>query len=381
MDYRVFVSALAGLGVCVLGGSAHAAGSAAAGLAELSELNLVVLNDMHGGDDVEGPAFVGGNLSNAATFALGASANPGQGYKPSSYATLTVGGSLGGNANINSGISSPTVWVGGNVGTINLNAHNTHLTVGGSISSFNGGMGDVITAGGSANGNANGATVNANQGAGFGTTTQQDIAAQAATLKADMGALSGALGALGATTGSGFNISDPNNATLTAVNSGLGYAVIDITAAQLEAARNLVFSIQSFNGGYLPTIINVTGATGTIDITANNNNAAYGPDLIWNFGNASNIDFQSEFNGSVLAPDATVSNSTQINGSVVANIFDQGGEVHLGTWEGSSDLTAALSPTTSVPEPAAWALMIAGFGLAGASLRRRFQPAALTTKV
>jgi hypothetical protein len=34
-------------------------------------------------------------------------------------------------------------------------------------------------------------------------------------------------------------------------------------------------------------------------------------------------------------------------------------------------LTPAASPTPGVPEPASWALMIAGFGLAGAMLRRR----------
>jgi len=32
---------------------------------------------------------------------------------------------------------------------------------------------------------------------------------------------------------------------------------------------------------------------------------------------------------------------------------------------------AAPPPSGGVPEPASWALMIAGFGLAGAALRRR----------
>jgi hypothetical protein len=33
-------------------------------------------------------------------------------------------------------------------------------------------------------------------------------------------------------------------------------------------------------------------------------------------------------------------------------------------------------PTAAVPEPATWALMIGGFGLAGGALRRRRMPAA-----
>ena len=40
-------------------------------------------------------------------------------------------------------------------------------------------------------------------------------------------------------------------------------------------------------------------------------------------------------------------------------------------------LDASPIPTTGVPEPAAWALMIAGFGLAGAAMRRRRPIAAL----
>ena len=34
-------------------------------------------------------------------------------------------------------------------------------------------------------------------------------------------------------------------------------------------------------------------------------------------------------------------------------------------------LTAMAAPAAAAPEPAAWALMIAGFGFAGGALRRR----------
>jgi hypothetical protein len=39
--------------------------------------------------------------------------------------------------------------------------------------------------------------------------------------------------------------------------------------------------------------------------------------------------------------------------------------------EGQPVLTLDAAPTTAVPEPATWAMMIAGFGLAGSALRRR----------
>ena len=42
-------------------------------------------------------------------------------------------------------------------------------------------------------------------------------------------------------------------------------------------------------------------------------------------------------------------------------------------WQGLNNLTftASLAATPAVPEPATWGLMIAGFGIAGAALRRK----------
>ena len=42
---------------------------------------------------------------------------------------------------------------------------------------------------------------------------------------------------------------------------------------------------------------------------------------------------------------------------------------------GVNSLSRVLGSDRSIPEPSTWALMIAGFGLAGASLRRRRAPA------
>ena len=125
-------------------------------------------------------------------------------------------------------------------------------------------------------------------------------------------------------------------------------------------------------GGYLPTIVNVTGAT-SYTLNANSNNSAYNPYVLWNFGTATSITLNRQFNGGLLAPEATISNSTDIEGSVAVANFNQGGEVHLGTFKGNAKLTAALTPATTgaVPEPASWALFVAGFGLIGISLRRR----------
>ena len=133
-------------------------------------------------------------------------------------------------------------------------------------------------------------------------------------------------------------------------------------------------------GGYLPTIINVTGAT-SYTLGANSNNSAYNPYVLWNFGTATSITLNRQFNGGLLAPDATVSNSTPIEGSVAIGTFHQGGEVHLGTFQGNAKLTDAVTPAKgggtgggpvgTVPEPTSWALFVAGFGLIGVARRRR----------
>ena len=85
----------------------------------------------------------------------------------------------------------------------------------------------------------------------------------------------------------------------------------------------------------------------------------------------------------MLAPLASISNSTPIEGSIAVASFNQGGEVHLGTFLGygavdgtakdpARGLEKAFGPAGgSVPEPTSWAMMLAGFGLSGAMLRRR----------
>jgi hypothetical protein len=58
---------------------------------------------------------------------------------------------------------------------------------------------------------------------------------------------------------------------------------------------------------------------------------------------------------------------------------DPGSNPDVGSSGGVEDqlITTDFS-TTAVPEPATWALMLGGFGLMGAALRRRQDPAALT---
>jgi choice-of-anchor A domain-containing protein len=98
--------------------------------------------------------------------------------------------------------------------------------------------------------------------------------------------------------------------------------------------------------------------------------------LIWNFADAASVTLNRETWGSILAPYATVSNpGGNVNGSLVAKVFNQGGEVHLGTFNGFDGFLVTSGGggggIGSVPEPASWATMLTGFGLIGSMIRRR----------
>ena len=295
---------------------AFATGSATQGLTDLRELNLFVSGNLTGGgQDVEGKAFIGGNLS-AGTFNNADSHGP---FEASTLPSLTVGGNVGGNVNINNANSDAPGFLGANIGgsggTYSINGAGSKLYVGGTVGNYN----------------ANGATFQQHV-----SGLQASIASQTSTMVADIKALSTALAALPTTTGSNYNNSNQNNDLFTAVDGGNGYAVINITGGQsaFNNASNFNYNIPTLpGGGYLPTIVNVTGST-SYTINANSNLSQYDGAVLFNFVDATSIDFNRQINGSVLAPLATISNSTPIEGSVAVANFAQGGEVHLGTFLG-----------------------------------------------
>jgi choice-of-anchor A domain-containing protein len=343
---------------------ALAAGNAADGLQEMRELNLIVLGSMSGGHDVEGKTFVGGDLTNGAQFGLG---RGGQTPLASMFPTLTVVGSVvSGTNHILSGVSPAGATIGGSINGIAELPNYSTVLVGGSIGGTNGATGATIEAGGPIpSGSIPGSVVQGGLGATFINSLVASLNSEKSTLIADLKALSSALAALPAT--GSYNNSDPNNATFTSAPTSLGYGVIDITAAQYQNAASFIYKITT------PTIINVNCATAskcgsTITDNANSNNGAYDNDVLFNFEGATNIAFNRQVSGSVLAPYATVSNVTPIEGTLAAASFNQGGELHQFAF--ASSLGGALGPS-GVPEAATWAMMLVGFGLAGAALRRR----------
>ena len=55
--------------------------------------------------------------------------------------------------------------------------------------------------------------------------------------------------------------------------------------------------------------------------------------------------------------------------------FENGGDTALTVKMNGTPISGDLLQTAPVPEPATWAMMIGGFGLAGAAMRRRARPA------
>lgn len=351
-------------------------GDPVAGLQAMRELNLIVLGNLkQKAQNVEGKTFVGGDLSGGGQYGVG---NDKRQQTQSDRATLTVVGDVTGHflnlhngANGGSGsVGTPaSVTVGGNLSSgMNMNTGNAKLTVGGDIKNVNGSKGSSIEAGGRKSGslNANGATVATGLGDAFTAPLLSGLTAEQATLEADLKAASLALAEMQTTKGNNTS-AYYGRLTLNAADDGTGVSVFNLTDAIFgynEFALNLANTQNT-------VIINITG-DGKYNWNANAINGldwTVADNIIWNFADASVLNLNREVFGSVLAPFADVTNSGQLSGSIVAGNMNMRGQVQLGTFGG--DVKFGDTTGGAVPEPATWAMMIAGFGLVGAMMRRR----------
>ncbi len=371
--------------------SAAVVGDPAAGLKAMRELNVISLGNLQAGSDIEGKAFVGGNVTgNTLTIGTGTNANPGQGFSPSDRPTLSVGGNVG-SVNLNNGrngseaqgtVSPAGIRVGGNLGGANLNTRNATVSVGGNLGGINASQNSTVRYGGTASGNlnANGGSIarDASLASGGSNSVSAALAAEKTQLASDVAALSTALGNLAIANNPSNIIMSGSRATFNAVDNGSGYALFNITAGQgfFDSVNEVLFNIPAAAGGFLTTIINVTGSSAyTLNENPLGSNWQKSPYIIWNFGDATSIKVQSAFYGSLLAPNAFLTNSSQMAGSIVAAEIKQGAAFRLGTYAGGNPIP--VQGQTPVPEPATWLMMIFGFGMVGALLRRRRQASAV----
>jgi len=163
-------------------------------------------------------------------------------------------------------------------------------------------------------------------------------------------------------------------------SNSAGVAVFNITAAMLQTATEIIFT-----GTAASAVINVTGQTYNnpteiFDYTNSVGNPVIAQNnIVWNFETATAITMNN-WQGTVLAGDATVTNYNPIEGTLYALNFNGHGEVHDYPFQPTTPPTnptptptpsPSPSPTpTPTPEPGTMAVLASG--IAGiAALRRR----------
>ncbi|MFC0386413.1 collagen-binding domain-containing protein [Muricoccus vinaceus] len=281
----------------------------------LSKFNAVVLGDFSSNSDVEGRLLVGGNLTGGATF----------NNNPRGAGGLPELGAL----NVHNNVAAP--------GPFNVN---------------NGGG---VVVGGTNNG-----TFNLNGGGTLQTGLRNFDPAQ---VGATLGALSGQLTALQAN--SQVDAADPNNAAFNAAPDSSGRAVFTLSTTALESYRNINFNLN----GASTVIVNVSG-TSFQDMANFNAAIDVNQRVLWNFFEADTLSF-GFWHGAVLAIGAQVTNSTPIEGVLMAGSFSGRGELHDHRFLGS---IPDLGPTP-VPEPASLALFGGSILFLGVLARRQRGPA------
>lgn len=342
--------------------------SAAAGLQAMRELNLVVLDTLTtNGQEVEGRTFVKNLVAqNFTNFGIGSQS---QGSASSTFDVLSVVGNATGSirlkagyANGQNGTLGNTARIGGNVGSFDFNDARGSvgaLVVGGNLTGSMNVNNHSVTYGGTAASGINGARKDASLAAGGANDVAAGLVLRMNELSGNLNALSTNLAKL------------PSLSTITSTNGALdysrasnGYAVFTMTEAAFinqNANFDNLFA-RAPNG--TTTIINVLGTN--LVQGGNINSKALNQSVIWNFAQATELTVKG-FHGSILAPKATLTNSSAIEGSIVALNMKLNGEVHLGTYNGNGNFV----PTNAVPEPASWAMLLVGFGALGAALRKR----------
>lgn len=151
----------------------------------------------------------------------------------------------------------------------------------------------------------------------------------------------------------------------TLTGSGAALDIFNVSGANLSGANS--FNISASKDAFV--VINVSGVADMFHNLGINLTGIAADHVLFNFYEAKSLTIEGiSIKGSILAPQANVNfNSGQFNGTLIANSMTGGGQFNYDPYAGT-----LLDPApTGVPEPAAWGMMIGGFALAGAALRRR----------
>lgn len=283
--------------------------------------NAIIFNNLNTTSDIEGRTFVGNN------FTGGNSANLGIHMKsstPSTDRTFVVGNNI----------------VSGN--PLNLQRGSLYI-----------------------DGTTNGRIINYNGGGSL--VADHSIDASLAEIRGYSIAQSQALSSmLSDSTVSLPSGGQPGPTKFFATGGADGLAVFNVNAADIFSNSlgqqfELIVDANTTN-----VLINVSGSTVNWtngNMVGNFTSNYWQGHTLWNFYEATTINFNSfNFNGGILAPNASITTSANIDGLVVANNLTTTAEVHLPD-SNSTTAYAYEGYTAPVPEPGSAIFLLAAGGL------------------
>lgn len=285
--------------------------------------NAIVFGNLNIQGEIEGRTLVGGNLtgSNSSNFGIGLPSGT-----SSTDKTLVVGGNISGGNPLQ--LNKGSLYLGGTNGrSINYNGGGSQISQSTDLS-----------------------------------TLKQAFLSESANLKS----LATDSVVTSSTNG------QPGPVTFTATAGSDGLAVFSISADAIFGS-SLSQQIGLIANGATNIVINVSGTTVNWIQNAGNMVGDFTSDywqahIVWNFYEATTINLGShQFNGSILAPNATITTTNNIDGAVIANNLNLTGEVHLPS--SSSANSYAGYRAQAVPEPGS-ALLLAVAGLIILTRRR-----------
>ncbi|MDT7934159.1 MAG: choice-of-anchor A family protein [Sphingomonadaceae bacterium] len=359
------------------------AADAAAAQAILSQFNLVTRANLNANNETEGPIAIGGNFNAGGPRNVGFN-NNGTVYAPvvggKTYGVANVFGNVSGGINPQNG--SGNIFIGGNTnGTFqNLNNAVDVNVVGNGAGSQISNARFVRTAAASFAGQVQN-TPAQNIRTGLPATSvfpfgdfNSAIGQPLLNLTTFLASLPGTQGVNAqALPGGTQNLNFTAN-TAYRVN-GKNYGVITTTLANFATNQNL---IGIGNGSNDATFVIVSGNTGNTLPTLNGN--VDETRVIFVFPEATTLNFNGQWFGSILAPLATINQRDNLTGSFFFNSLTQGAELHwtsgrpgnANNYGFRGDLsglpTGNITPGRT-PTPAATALL--GLGAAGLIAARR----------
>ncbi len=291
----------------------------------------VVTQNFSGNSESEGRVFVQGNANGTINVNDRVSGDNGDGFDD----LIITGNMTGGRLNVGNG---------GNV-TIGGDLTNTNIQLNGPV--------QTLTLGGARNGG------NWNQ--------NEDLLVENATVLnipvVDFAQYESESMALAARAGTALTTNNSGQKVF-----GGGATVINVTLAELTSGT----AIFDFATG-TPLLINVDGEVGRVGMNFSGFNnipqIESAESVVWNFFNATDLEFGASLFGHVVAPLAEITFNASNEGNVVArSIIVNNGEHHPLGYQ--SDVSITPEPA-AVPLPAGLVLLVSGIGMLGMFSARR----------